>query len=276
MNMKTRLDPHLIAVTAGKADPNQIYTDGEIRITAIAPELIRVEFDRRKNFLDQATQAVWFRDCGRWDFTVEKDGDFLIVRTEKAEFHVDVRKRQIDSVVIDGCRIPADNEDNLKGTYRTLDRARGAVRLGRGIIGRNGVAVMEDKTLILGDDGECKPRPKETDLYCFATQDHQRALELYYKITGAPPMVPRYALGNWWSRYHAYTQQEYLDLMDTFINKEIPFTVATIDMDWHWVDVKGKFGFKKELGTHPIFPAGWTGYSWNTDLFPITGRCFAG
>ena len=266
--MKTRLDPHLIAVTAGKAHPNQIYADGEVRITVIAPELIRVEFDRKKKFLDQATQAVWFRDCGQWDFTVRKDGKSLIVQTEKAVFYVDTTKRRIDFVMIDGCCIPADNRDNLKGTYRTLDRAGGAVRLGKGIIGRNGVAVMEDKTLILGDDGECKPRSKETDIYCFATRNHQRALELYYKITGAPPMVPRYALGNWWSRYHAYTQQEYLDLMDTFINKDIPFTVATIDMDWHWVDVKGKFGFKKELGTHPIFPAGWTGYSWNTDLFP--------
>ena len=266
--MKTRLDPHLIAVTGGKAHPDQIYTDGAVRITVIAPELIRVEFDKRRNFLDQATQAIWFRDCGQWDFTVRKDGKSLIVQTEKAEFYVDTTKRRIGFVMIDGCRIPADNRDNLNGTYRTLDRARGAVRLGKGILGRHGVAVMEDNTLILGDDGECKPRPREKDLYCFATPNHQRALELYYKITGAPPMVPRYALGNWWSRYHAYTQQQYLDLMDTFINKDIPFTVATIDMDWHWVDVKGKFGFNKELGTHPIFPAGWTGYSWNTDLFP--------
>ena len=266
--MKTKLDPHLVAVTNGAANPKQVYIHQDVRITVIAPELIRVEFNDRGDFVDKATQAIWFRDCGEWEYTVEYVGKNLIVRTEKAEFHVDTRRRCIDFVMIDDVFTPADNRDNLKGTYRTLDRTRGKVRLGQGIIGRNGVAVMEDKTLILDTDGECKPRPKEKDLYCFATRDHQRALHLYYQITGAPPMVPRYALGNWWSRYHAYTQQEYLDLMDRFIEKDIPFTVATIDMDWHWVDVKEKFGFKKELGTHPIFPAGWTGYSWNTDLFP--------
>ena len=266
--MKTKLDPHLVAVTNGAANPKQVSIHQNVRITVIAPELIRVEFNDRGDFVDKATQSIWFRDCGEWEYTVDHVGKNLIVRTEQAEFYVDTRRRCIDFVMIDGIPIPADNRDNLKGTYRTLDRTRGKVRLGEGVIGRNGVAVMEDKTLILDTDGECKPRPKEKDLYCFATRDHQRALHLYYQITGAPPMVPRYALGNWWSRYHAYTQQEYLDLMDRFIEKEIPFTVATIDMDWHWVDVKEKFGFKKELGTHPIFPAGWTGYSWNTDLFP--------
>ena len=263
--MKGKLDAHLIAVTGGRANMRQIYQDGKFRITVIAPELLRVEFHE---FLDQATQAVWFRDLGEWDYSVQSIGKHLVVDTGKAAFYINVRKKRIDFVELNGARIPADNQDNLKGTFRTLDRSRGAVHLGKGIIGRRGVAVMEDDTLILGADGECKPRGRGMDLYCFATWDHQRALQLYYQITGAPPMVPRYALGNWWSRYHAYTQQEYLDLMDAFIEKDIPFTVATIAMDWHWVDVTKKFGFKKEWGTHPIFPAGWTGYSWNTDLFP--------
>ena len=40
--MTAKLDPHLIAVTDGRANPNQIYTEAEIRVTVIAPELIRV------------------------------------------------------------------------------------------------------------------------------------------------------------------------------------------------------------------------------------------
>ena len=265
--MTAKLDPHLIAKTGGRANPGQVYIRGRIRITVIAPELIRVEFDPRGAFLDKATQAVWFRDWGICPFEVETRGRYLVVKTQKASFHINTILNRIDFVELEGYRIPADNRDNLKGTYRTLDRAMGELPLKKGIIGRNGVAVLQDRSLILDTDGECRIRPLETDLYCFAAKDHQRALELYYKITGAPPMVPRYALGNWWSRYNAYTQQEYLDLMDRFIERDIPFTVATIDMDWHWVDVKGKFGYKKMPDRYP-FPAGWTGYSWNTDLFP--------
>lgn len=76
-------------------------------------------------------------------------------------------------------------------------------------------------------------------------------------------MLPAYALGNWWSRYYEYTQQEYLDLMDRFSQEDIPFTVAIIDMDWHIVDIP-----KEERHEKYFRGCGWTGYSWNKKLFP--------
>ena len=69
-------------------------------------------------------------------------------------------------------------------------------------------------------------------------------------------MLPRYALGNWWSRYHPYTAEEYIALVDRFRAEEVPLSVAVIDMDWHLVDIDPKHG------------SGWTGYTWNTELFP--------
>lgn len=48
--------------------------------------------------------------------------------------------------------------------------------------------------------------------------------------------------------------------MARFKAENIPLTVATVDMDWHWVkDIDKKFG---------VNYGGWTGYSWNTELFP--------
>ncbi len=265
--MGTKLDAHLIAKTNGKANANQQCVVDKIRITVIAPELIRVEFDPLASFVDDATQSIWYRDLGVFDYSVNDGGKYVEVKTSVASYFINVKKQRIDFVELGGERIKANNKDNLKGTYRTLDMTRGSAPLGLGIIGKNGVAVIEDDSLILGKDGECKPRYQEKDIYCFASKDPQRALDLFYKITGAPPMVPRYALGNWWSRYRAYTQQEYLDLMDKFIEKEIPFTVATIDMDWHWVDVAKRFGYKSFKDSY-ICLRGWTGYSWNTELFP--------
>ena len=265
--METRLDAHLVAKTNGKGNLKQEYIAGKIRITVIAPELIRVEFDDRSTFLDSATQSIWYRDLGECEYSLKFLDKHIAVTTSVATYYISRKKRKIDYVEISGKRVKADNRDNLKGTYRTLDMTRGSAPLGLGIIGKNGVAVLEDNSLILDVDGECKARPQEKDYYCFATLNPSRALELFYKITGAPPMVPRYALGNWWSRYRAYTQQEYLDLMDKFIEKEIPFTVATIDMDWHWVNVAEKFGYKSFKDSY-VCQRGWTGYSWNTDLFP--------
>ena len=59
--------------------------------------------------------------------------------------------------------------------------------------------------------------------------------------------------------------------------EEIPITVATVDMDWHWVNIKDKFGkdsHKVEMHknfmeyVYDVWSTGWTGYSFNTDLFP--------
>lgn len=68
-------------------------------------------------------------------------------------------------------------------------------------------------------------------------------------------MLPRYALGNWWSRFHAYSDDEYLNLMDRFRAERVPFSVAVMDMDWHITDITAKQG------------KGWTGYTWNKELF---------
>ena len=49
----------------------------------------------------------------------------------------------------------------------------------------------------------------------------------FYKLCGSTPLLPRFALGNWWSRFYRYTQEEYLNLMDRFASEEIPLSAAT-------------------------------------------------
>lgn len=68
--------------------------------------------------------------------------------------------------------------------------------------------------------------------------------------------MPRFVFGNWWSRYWPYKEQEYKTLVERFENEDIPFSVAVLDMDWHLVDIPAKYG------------SGWTGYTWNKELFP--------
>jgi alpha-glucosidase (family GH31 glycosyl hydrolase) len=149
--------------------------------------------------------------------------------------------------------------ENLGGTARTLDEADGRVALEDGVLSRNGVAVVDDShTVLLTDDGWIAPRrPGTVDLYVFAFgRDYRAALRALYTLTGPQPLLPRYALGNWWSRYYAYRADEYLALMDRFAEEGLPFSVAVIDMDWHLVDVEPRHG------------SGWTGYTWNRELFP--------
>ncbi|MFQ5419269.1 MAG: TIM-barrel domain-containing protein, partial [Anaerolineae bacterium] len=82
------------------------------------------------------------------------------------------------------------------------------------------------------------------------------------QIAGAVPLIPRWALGNWWSRYWEYTQDELQALMTEFRAHETPLSVCVVDMDWHVIDVGDYQGEVK--GFHP----GWTGYTWNKEFFP--------
>ena len=161
----------------------------------------------------------------------------------------------------------------LPGTYRTLDNCNGDmwipyegdvgrarhIPLDDAVVARSGHALLDDSaSLLLLPDGTLKPRDKGgRDIYVFGFGvDYREAVRALYAICGAPPVIPRFALGNWWSRYHAYSDKEYLDLMDSFISRNLPFTIATIDMDWH-------ASFDRPEGADY-----WTGYTWNKALFP--------
>lgn len=267
--MKSKLDGHLVAKTSPLGNPNQIYITADFRFTVIAPDLLRVEYDPRSTFTDEATQTVWFRDLGECPYKLGFEEKHITIETEKAKFWINRKKCRPEFVDIGSKRISVNNASNLGGTARTLDGTGGKIKIGKGVVAKDGIAVLEDNSLILGKEGMVKPRHEEKDYYVFATETPARAVELLYSITGRPPMVPRYALGNWWSRYKDYSQQEYLDLMDEFIKRDIPISVATIDMDWHYVDVKKEFGYRPlSLRDFYALNYGWTGYTWNKHLFP--------
>ncbi|MCR4593910.1 MAG: DUF5110 domain-containing protein [Clostridiales bacterium] len=256
----------LLAKTAGKANGNNVVEGKKFRITVLTDGLVRLE---RGITTDLPSQTVWFRNTDPVDFETVTSGSQISIITKRASFVFNRKRGTFKYAVINGRKVRDDDLENMKGTKRTLDRSFGPVELDDGILSENGLTVMNDsKSLLLTEGGHLIPREKPSyDSYIFAYgNSHIECMKAFYTITGKAPLVPRFTLGNWWSRYRAYTQKEYEDLMDRFIEEDLPFTVATIDMDWHWVNVKEKFNYTKKQGM--IWGNGWTGYSWNTDLFP--------
>lgn len=276
------LDKHLIAHTRPAARAENIFVSGDVRVTVLADRLFRVE---KGSFCDDATQTVWFRDMPAQAFTAQEENGVISVKTPA----VTLSFNAVDLAgyaVLGRKKIPLDNNGNLLGTYRTLDACDGStylpydgsapydIILENGVCSRNGVAVIDDgKSLVLRQDGTLAPRSRPaSDLYIFAYGHNYRgAVRALYMISGPTPIIPRFALGNWWSRYYAYTEKQYLNLLDRFIRRDIPLTVATIDMDWHWSTTLDKVKHITESGKNDAFHGGadgWTGYNWNTDLFP--------
>ena len=253
-----------------------IFKENDLRISLLTPRLLRTE---KGAFCDLPTQTVVARDFGDVKYTLHEDEKYIFVQTEYVGFQVRLSDGKVTEITTPPhCYTKHPELFILPGTARTLDTANGAVRLEKGVIGRYGTSVMDDSnSLVINPDGSISQREKCRDRYWFAGyESHLDQLKDFFKLTGEVPLIPKYALGNWWSRYKAYTQEEYRSLMKEFIARELPITVATIDMDWHWTDVLSRFG-KEAKSDKPkciqeliyyLFMQGWTGYSWNTELFP--------
>lgn len=242
------------------------------RISVLTDGLIRLEYRKDGVFEDRPTQIVWNRNFPKTEFRCIETSDSLELFTRRVHLVYDKKEFSPNglSIEIIGSFTAyssiwhyGDTFETLGGTARTLDTADGAVPLEDGIISKNGFSVMDDsRSLILREDGWVEPRKgKGLDLYFWGYgHDYLDALKDFYHLCGKAPMVPRYALGNWWSRFYRYSEESYRELMERFEQENLPFSVAVIDMDWHLVDIDPKYG------------SGWTGYTWNRDLFPDPKR----
>ena len=238
------------------------------RFTVLTDYLIRLEYSRSGIFIDQKTTIVQNRNIEKVKMTVKKSDDELQIITNKLHLYYKYGEFSSETLFIEmranlsdfNNRWTFGNQvDTLKGTAQTLDGADGAIPLEEGIISKGGFTILDDSNSYLQlSNGEFKEKnEKSTDLYFFGYgRAYKKALKHYYKLTGSVPLVPRFALGNWWSRFWPYTEETYLKLMEKFKEKEIPLAVSVIDMDWHKRDIPERFG------------SGWTGYSWNKDYFP--------
>lgn len=253
------LKPSLIAKTNAKASKDQIFEGYGMRITFLTSKLIRVESGV---FTDLASYSVWNRNFEKGNMSVTKSGSIVNVETDDIVISIKGQKPISVTFKDSGITEKFSKQSNLKGTTRTLDQVDGSTALEDGLITDGGIYLFKDNSMLLDETGHFKARSKDSnDYYVFAYgKDYRGTIKAFYDISSPTPLIPRFALGVWWSRYHAYTQEEYLNLMAKFKADDIPLTVATIDMDWHWVhDIKERFGIKY---------GGWTGYSWDTNLFP--------
>ncbi|MBE6712114.1 MAG: DUF5110 domain-containing protein [Ruminococcaceae bacterium] len=248
------------------------------RFTLLTEHILRMEYDPEGIFEDRPSQTVICRKLPAPEFTAHDDGEKLEIDTKNYHlvyYYSTEKKFNANNLVIDaknnltnygarwhfGTKSFGDppRHNNLFGTARTLDKADGAVELEQGLMDRGGRSFFDDSETAVWDENGVfhARRPGTQDVYYVCCQsDYTETLRDFYRITGSPPMLPRYALGNWWSRWYPYTDESYLSLFDRFQKEDYPFSMAVLDMDWHVTEVDPKYG------------KGWTGFTWDKKKFP--------
>lgn len=272
------------------ADPSAVVTLGNARFTVLTEKLIRLEYSDNGTFEDSATQVIINRKLPVPEFSQQiSDSGELLLETRSLSLHYNP---EFAGFTDNNLHITLDlngesvswrpgkvDKQNLLGTSRTLDGMNGGIdwngqplQLEQGLLSRSGWSLLDDSQSLVMDQSDWQwiqaRENAQLDWYFFGHgHDYKAALYDFTQVAGKIPMPPRYAFGYWWSRYWAYSDAELRKLISTMRNYEIPIDVLVIDMDWHLThdglkDIKNPqrdpFG---EL-------VGWTGYTWNKDLFP--------
>ena len=270
---------------------------GNARFTVLTSRLIRMEWSVDGAFEDRATLAIVNRNLPVPAFKASKSGKGVTIKTADVTLKYNGKgkfdaKNLSVSFKLNGKPVKwvpgASADGNLMGTFRTLDGCKGFGQINYkgdpyepGILSRDGWAIVdESRRHVLTEDssdwGEwvsARPEGDRIDWYIFAYgHDYKAALKDFTQVAGRIPLPPKFVFGYWWSRYWQYSDFEFLDLAREIRSHGIPMDVMVIDMDWHdtWT-LRRKDAPKDEFGQR----IGWTGYTWQKELFPDPAKTLA-
>lgn len=261
-------DQFVFDYNAAKANEKNIVQGKNFRFTILTERLIRMEYSEEGLFEDRPTELVWFRNMPRVEFQIKEDNKFLEISTSYFRLTYFKEKPFVGSKInpMGNLKVELINTDRIWYYGHPEVRNYGApgvslddsskLKLKKGLYSVDGFASIDDsKSNVFSETGDIIYRnSKAIDTYLFMyLKDFALCLQDYFGITGKPALIPRYALGNWWSRNINYNDSNLNELVVNFEEKEIPLSVLLLDKDWHIRELNGK---KYE-----------TGFSWNNNNF---------
>jgi len=256
------------SIVSAQANPKAVFQFPTARFSLLTSRLIRIETSENGVFEDRPSQVFWYRDQPLPKASISQTSTRLTIDTEYFTLTFQANPENLPSPCIEvlvkesGATVHLDdpNPGLLPGTIRTLDETDGSVPLNPGVLSRSGWVQLEDtRSLVFNAEGWLEPRKAAKgyrDLTLLVSgSDYRAALKDYQLVAGLPGLIPRAFLGNWWSRFWEYTQEDIQNLVNQFHKEEIPLSVFIIDMDWHVTKTGNAC-------------SGWTGFSWNRSLIP--------
>jgi len=81
-----------------------------------------------------------------------------------------------------------------------------------------------------------------TSYIVFTAQTYPELINNYVDVTGKQPLPPRWAFGNFASRFGYRSEQEVRDTIDRFIEEDFPLDAVILDLYWYGADIKGHVG----------------------------------
>ena len=271
-----------VDLTKSKTPSTYVYRGKKYRISIISNSLIRLEYSETGSFNDYPTFFAANRSFSKPIVTVEEDNEMLVIKNDIFVLEYRKEKSFIGSKLMPEShfKVTINNTEktwyfnhpearNLKGTSFSLDDMNNPINLDNGLFSLDGFTSFDDsRTPILDQKGNIiAPNYKNIDTYLFIyNNDFGVGLRDYFNLTGLPPLIPRYALGVWWSKNESYSETDILKLITSFKKHEIPLSVLLLG---EYARTKNKyssisFSFNKDIFPNP---ASMAKYLRNNNIF---------
>lgn len=241
----------LLTLAWAAARPNQantVFHSASIRIQVLSPTVVRIEQVGPKGFEDRQTFMVQER---KWGGAKTK-----MVKGRGGPYRIEVGNRSIvfnpATKTIAGIRV----QDFAGRVLYTVPQDLPAPGFFPSPANFPAVFTVADNPRLVPPPWGATPAPEgsvfpETsgwdttngapDLYLFLNQGggYRQFVKDYLRLTGKIEMPPLYAFGLIDSRYHPYTQQQALDVIDKYRQRGFPLDMFVLDTDWRVGASKG-------------------------------------
>lgn len=246
------------------ANPKSIIKGEKYRFTVLTENLIRMEYNENGLFEDRASEHVFNRWLDIPKFDVMEDARMITIVTDYFKLFYIKNNSFKGNRVAPACNLKVEFLENIDPNkpnrfwYYGMPEVKNygtpgfevlgvkKFKMSKGLYSLDGFFTIDDSNaLIIDEDGVFIDRTDNSlDIYLFVyLNDFSKCLHDYYSITGFTPLIPRYALGNWWYKNHTYNDQKLYDLVIKFKENKVPVSTIMLNNDWHIKNQDNNFGF---------------------------------
>lgn len=289
------LIPLLLIAACSSSDPvsgtgsGNSVREGNARFTVISPTLVRMEYAEDGKFEDRPTQTVAQRPKASADYETRVENGVRIVKTDALTLHYQIGSGAFgpDNLRVEvesgSSRVEARPDwsfapqpGNLGGWRRGLDNEKDPQPLHEGVLSRAGWYLLNDSNTVAltdtppGFEVRADHGGSYQDGYLFGYGlDYVQGLTDLRTLTGAAPLLPKKAFGVWFSKWFAYTDEEWRAQIVDFQTHDVPLDTVSLDTDWKRVhNPIGCIFWNTVIRARTGDACSWNGWDWNRDIYP--------
>ena len=231
------------------SNPECVFKGAKYRITVLTERLIRLEYSKTGVFVDNPTSLVLFRKFDKPKFEAQETNTDLIITTSYFNLVYKKEKNFYGGKFTPAASLKISLVNTEKYWYYKHPEARNyKADNQKSLYSIDGfVSIDDSNNLIMKPNGGFEKRSEDNiDVYVFMyNNDFYYCLTDYFKLTGYPPLIPRYVLGTWWNKKDEYKETDVARLVKTAEINNIPISMFTL---YNWDNYNYSF---KELYKDP-------------------------